>query len=71
MFFSFPADARWNEAVEFGVEIGEYTGIVRVPRRVSSVYFPSGSLPSAASRRTISNGRGSRASPSGNCAAGS
>lgn len=37
MFFTFPEDARWNaerRAVEFGVEIGEYTGVVRVPRRV-------------------------------------
>ena len=36
-FFSFPEDARWNEerqAVEFGVEIGEYHGVVRLPRRV-------------------------------------
>jgi hypothetical protein len=37
MFFTFPEDARWNaeqQAVEFGVEIGEYHGAVRVPRRV-------------------------------------
>src|SRR5580693_10488342 len=37
MFFRFPPDARWNPeriAVEFGVEIGEYRGVVRVPRRV-------------------------------------
>lgn len=36
-FFSFPDDAHWNEdtrAVEFGVAIGEYRGVVRVPRRV-------------------------------------
>jgi hypothetical protein len=34
--FSFPEDARWNaerKAVEFGVEIGEYHGLIRVPRR--------------------------------------
>ena len=34
MFFTFPEDARWNaerRAVEFGVEIGEYSGVVRVP----------------------------------------
>ena len=40
MFFTFPEDARWNaerQAVEFGVEIGEYRGVVRVPRWV----FPS------------------------------
>ena len=37
MFFAFPEDAHWNaerQAVEFGVEIGEYSGGVRVPRRV-------------------------------------
>jgi hypothetical protein len=37
MFSTFPEDARWNaerQAVEFGVEIGEYRGVVRVPRRV-------------------------------------
>jgi Protein of unknown function (DUF1488) len=35
--FSFPEDVRWNEAeraVEFGVAIGEYRGVVRVPRHV-------------------------------------
>lgn len=37
MFFSFPEDAHWNadlQAVEFGVGVGEYTGLVRVPRQV-------------------------------------
>ena len=37
MFFTSPEDARWNaerQAVEFGVKIGEYHGVVRVPRRV-------------------------------------
>jgi hypothetical protein len=37
MFSSFPEDARWNpdlQAVEFGVSIGEYEGVVRVPRDV-------------------------------------
>ena len=37
MFFAFPEDARWNDerqAVEFGIAIGEYEGVVRVPRRV-------------------------------------
>jgi hypothetical protein len=36
MFFTFPEDAHWNpdwQAVEF-VEIGEYRGVVRAPRRV-------------------------------------
>ncbi len=35
--FSFPDDARWNPAldsVEFGIEIGEYRGVVRVRREV-------------------------------------
>ncbi len=37
MFFTFPEDARWDPdrmAVEFGVEIGEYRGVVRIGRRV-------------------------------------
>jgi hypothetical protein len=34
--FSFFNDVRWNETgggVEFGVALGEYRGVVRVPRR--------------------------------------
>ena len=34
MFFSFPEDARWNadlQAVEFGVGVGEYEGVVQRP----------------------------------------
>src|ERR1700738_2665450 len=37
MFFRFPPDALWNpgrSAVEFGLRIGEYAGVVRVGRRV-------------------------------------
>jgi len=37
MFFRFPEDARWNadlQAVEFSVGVGEYEGLVRVPRQV-------------------------------------
>ena len=37
MLFTLPEDARWDaerQAVEFGVEIGEYHGVVRVPRRI-------------------------------------
>jgi Protein of unknown function (DUF1488) len=37
VFFSFPEDARWNpdrSAVEFGVAVGDYEGVVRVSRRV-------------------------------------
>jgi len=36
VFFTFPDDAWWNpkrEAVEFGVAIGEYRGVVRISRR--------------------------------------
>ena len=37
MFFTFPEGARWNPdqmAVEFGIEIGEYRGVVCVKRGV-------------------------------------
>ena len=37
MFFRFPEDGRWNtdlQAVEFGVGVGDYEGVVRVPRQV-------------------------------------
>ena len=39
---SFREDARWNsdrQAVDFGVEIGEYHGVVRLPR-CSNAYLP-------------------------------
>ena len=48
MFFTFPEDARWNaerQAVEFGVEIGEYHGVVRVPRRVFQQLLPERPTP--------------------------
>ncbi|HEX3417944.1 MAG TPA: DUF1488 family protein [Stellaceae bacterium] len=48
MFFAFPDDARWNaqrQAVEFGVEIGEYRGVVRVPRRVFQHLLPERPTP--------------------------
>jgi hypothetical protein len=48
MFFAFPDDARWNaeqQAVEFGVEIGEYRGVVRVPRRVFQRLLPERPTP--------------------------
>ena len=48
MFFTFPEDARWNaerQAVEFGVEISEYRGVLRVPRRVFQRLVPERSLP--------------------------
>jgi hypothetical protein len=74
MFFTFPEDAHWNaeqQAVEFGVEIGDYSGVVRVPRRVFQRLLPEGLPLSAASRPTTSSVPGSRASPSGSCAGGS
>jgi hypothetical protein len=52
LFLTFPEDAHWNaerQAGESGVEIGEYHGVVRVPRRASCRSDPR---PSAASRRT-------------------
>jgi hypothetical protein len=48
MFFTFPEDARWNadrQAVEFGVEIGEYQGVVTVPRRVFQRLLPEPPTP--------------------------
>jgi hypothetical protein len=45
--FSFPDDARWNEAeqaVEFSVTVGEFEGSVFVPRRVFQTLI--GSRPS-------------------------
>jgi hypothetical protein len=48
MFFTFPEDARWNadrQAVEFGVEIGDYRGVVRVPRRVFQRLLPERPTP--------------------------
>jgi Protein of unknown function (DUF1488) len=48
MFFTFPEDARWNEerqAVEFGVVIGGYEGMVRVPRRVFQRLLPERPTP--------------------------
>ena len=48
MFFTFPEDARWNpelQAVEFGVEIDEYHGVIRVPRRVFQRLLPERTTP--------------------------
>ena len=70
MFFIFPEDAHWNatrQAVEFGVEIGEYCGVVRVPRRVFQRLLLERPTLSGASRPTTFSGPGSRASPNGSC----
>ena len=48
MFFTLPENARWNverQAVEFVVEIGEYQGVVRVPRRVFQRLLPEAPTP--------------------------
>ena len=48
MFFRFPENARWDagrQVVEFGVEIGEYQGVVRVPRRVFQRQLPESPTP--------------------------
>jgi len=48
VFFSFPEDARWNaerDALEFGVGIGEYEGVVRVPRHVFRRFIDSSVTP--------------------------
>ena len=48
VIFTFPEDAHWNteqQAVEFGVEIGEYRGVVRVPRRVLQRLLPERPAP--------------------------
>ena len=44
----FREDVHWNaerQAVEFGVEIGEYRGVVRVPRRVFQRLLPERPTP--------------------------
>lgn len=48
MFFSFPEDARWNgdkQAVEFGVGLGEYEGVVRLPRQVFRRFLEGAATP--------------------------
>ena len=48
MFFTFPENARWDavgQAVEFGVEVGKYQGVVRVPRRVFQRLLPESPTP--------------------------
>jgi hypothetical protein len=48
MFLTFPEGVRLNaerQAVEFGVEISEYRGVVRVPRRVFQRLLPERPTP--------------------------
>jgi hypothetical protein len=67
---SFPENARWNaerQAVEFGV--GEYRGVVRVPRRVIQGLLPerptpaSGVLRSYYRQRTLREQRRAETAP--------
>src|SRR5205814_6117235 len=63
---SFPDDVRRTaerEAVEFGVEIGEYRGVVRSRGAFSSACSRSSPPPSGASKPTTYSGRGLRALP--------
>ena len=48
MFFRFPPDARWNperSVIEFGIGVGEYDGVVRVPRRVFQILLSDAPTP--------------------------
>lgn len=48
MVFTFPEDAQWNDteqAVEFGIQLGEYEGRVFIPRSVFQVLI--GTRPTA------------------------
>jgi hypothetical protein len=53
------------------VEIGEYRGVARVPRRVFQRLLPERPPPSGASKRTISSEPGWRPSPRGSYAVAS
>ena len=62
MFFSFPEDARWNperQAIEFGVGVGEYEGVVRIPAKSSGVLLTVRLRQNAVWKRTISTALGS------------
>ena len=48
MFFRFPPNARWDSeraAVEFGIGVGDYEGVVRIPRRVFRTLLPDTPTP--------------------------
>ncbi len=74
MFFTFPEDARWNperSTVEFGIGVGEYEGVVRVPRRVFQRLLDQSPTLNAASKPIICTGPASNSSRSGRFAGGS
>jgi len=62
LFFEFPEDARWNagiSAIEFGIGVGEYEGVVRVPRRVFQGLLGQSPRPNGVSKPITSRGLGS------------
>jgi hypothetical protein len=68
-----PEDARWNaerQAVEFGVEIGEYREVVRVPRRVIQGLLPERPTPKGCLEALLPPTDPSRAAPRGSRAEG-
>jgi len=70
MFLTFPEDAHWNaarQAVEFGVETGEYRGIVRVPRRVFQRLLSVRPTPERCDEAYYLQRTRFEASPSGSC----
>ena len=74
MFFRFPPDARWNAdhaAVEFGIGIGEYEGVVRVSDASSNSWSRKPQHLNAASKHTTCTRHGSNSSRNGRFAAGS
>jgi hypothetical protein len=74
MFFTFPEDAHWNadrQAVVFGLEIGEYRGVVRVPRRVFQRLLLEWPAPARCVEAYYCSGPGLRALRSGRSVGGS
>jgi hypothetical protein len=73
MLFTLPEDARWNaerQAVEFGVEIGDYHRRVRLPRRLFQSLVPEQPSPERCVEAITSSGPGSRPPPRRSCAEG-
>jgi hypothetical protein len=56
MFFRFPPAARWNperNAVEFGIGVGEYEGVIRVSRRVFEILLSEAPTPERPPSHTV------------------
>jgi len=56
-----------RQAVEFGVEIGEYRGVVRVPRRVFQRLLPERPTPERCVEAYYLQGTRFESTASGNC----